>query len=86
MFFLFQNKTVLTFNHGRHTARFNVGSKLKVGVYEKYFFKTFLTVLTVSHLELLCTTIRKSRNENNVGAEMRPAIVSGIVMGLWLCP
>lgn len=26
---LSQNKTVLTFNHGKHTARFNVGSKLK---------------------------------------------------------
>lgn len=26
---LSQNKTVLTFNHGKHTARFNVGAKLK---------------------------------------------------------
>ena len=53
MFLLFQNKTVLTFNHGKHTARFNVGSKLKVGVYETHFVN--LSVLTVSHFDLFAT-------------------------------
>ena len=48
MFFLFQNKTVLTFNHGKHTARFNVGSKLKVGVYETHFVNShFLPLVTL---------------------------------------
>ena len=48
MFFLFQNKTVLTFNHGKHTARFNVGSKLKVGVYETHFVNLqFLPLVTL---------------------------------------
>ena len=64
MFFLFQNKTVLTFNHGKHTARFNVGSKLKVGVYEKYFFNLqFLPLVTLIYYARPFSTL-EARKEN----------------------
>ena len=63
MFFLFQNKTVLTFNHGKHTARFNVGSKLKVRVYEKYFFNLqFILLVTLIYYARPFATLEARKN------------------------
>ena len=78
MFFLFQNKTVLTFNHGKHTARFNVGSKLKVRVYEKYFFNLQFILLVT---DLLCTTIRNSRSEKKLEPKRVPQVFLGSLPG-----
>ena len=93
MFFLFQNKTVLTFNHGKHTARFNVGSKLKVGVYETHFVNLhFLPLVTLIYYARPFATLEARKK---IGAEMRPASVCGIVTrhasvscwhGYWFCP
>ena len=61
--FLFQNKTVLTFNHGKHTARFNVGSKLKVGVYETHFFNLqFLPLVTLIYYARPFATLEARKN------------------------
>ena len=40
-FVTFQNKIVLTFNYGKHTARFNVGAKLKVFIFNKKLIITY---------------------------------------------
>ena len=62
MFFLFQNKTVLTFNHGKHTARFNVGSKLKVGVYETHFVNLqFLRLVTLIYYARPFATLEREK-------------------------
>ena len=78
MFFLFQNKTVLTFNHGKHTARFNVGSKLKVGVYETHFVNLqFLRLVTLIYYARPFATLEARK-------KLEPECVLQVFLGLLL--